>query len=513
MAVFHKNILGATLLVLILFLIVPKTTSASVPTFEMNPLLTGGVKATAVSTYAQLGQTIWKFALDAAVETLKRQILNMMVDQIVNWIQGGGEPKFITDWPAFFREAVDQAGGKFLQQMGLSQLCSPFKALLSAGFIPIPTFTTRTSCTLTQVGVNLEAFLKSFENGGWIAWNEMILKPQNNVYGAYIMAWDQYEIEKSAAEKSAAAEAQAGRGFLGVKECLEWDSSQAISACSEVYTDCKAQGSSSEECAQIEKQCYDQNQICKKYQTKTPGSVVGDLAAKAVGSDIDWLVNADDLAAYTSAIANAILNRMFAEGLSGLKTALTSNNRGESGGRGSGGGSAAQAQCAQLLGTAAYNDCVSSIQAGMDMREFQKNTLITMIDDELSYQNQLLGAKQATLTILNQSADILKQLGDCQGSISINLAPTQSSASTTMSQIAQIQSDIIALQMKQQEIKSITDIRQIPALWSQVSGVVKPAVTQSLAISAQQETTKTQEKMDTYQGQLDACKLDKQQQP
>ena len=41
------------------------------------------------------------------------------------------------------------------------------------------------------------------------------------------------------------------------------------------------------------------------------GWVVGDLAAKAVGSDIDWLVNADDLAAYTSAIANAILNKNF----------------------------------------------------------------------------------------------------------------------------------------------------------------------------------------------------------
>jgi len=43
--------------------------------------------------------------------------------------------------------------------------------------------------------------------------------------------------------------------------------------------------------------------------------------------------------------------------------------------------------------------------------------------------------------------------------------------------------------------------------------VVKPAVTQSLAISAQQETAQKQQKMDTYQGQLDACKLDKQQQP
>ena len=102
--------------------------------------------------------------------------------------------------------------------MGLSQLCSPFKPLLSAAFIPIPTFTQRTSCTLSQVGVNLDAFLKDFQNGGWIAWNQMVLNPQNNVYGAYIMAWDQYEIEKSAAAKAAEAEAQAGRGFLSVKD-------------------------------------------------------------------------------------------------------------------------------------------------------------------------------------------------------------------------------------------------------------------------------------------------------
>lgn len=505
MTVFRNKIISAVLLVFILFLIVPKTTHASVPIFEMNPVITGDV--------VNFGEMTWQWAWGVAQEILKKQLLDMMVDQIVNWIQGGGDPKFITDWPGFFREAVDQAGGKFLQKMNLSQLCSPFKGLLSAGFIPIPTFTTRTSCTLTQVGVNLENFLKSFENGGWVAWNEMVLKPQNNVYGAYILAWDQYEIEKSAAEKSKAAEAQAGRGFLGVKECLEWDSSRAIELCGEVYSDCTAQGTSGEQCAQLEKQCYDQNQVCKKERTKTPGSVVGDLAAEAVGADIKWLVNAKDFKAYVAAISNAILNRMFAEGLSGLKTALTSNNRGGGSVGASGSGSAAQAQCAQLLGAPAYNDCVNAMQAGIGLREFQKDHIISLINGDLVDQNKLLGAKQATLLILNQSIDILNQLTNCDQIASISLNHVQNAASTTMSQIAQIQSNIIALQMKQQEVMAVTDPLQIPPLFNAVIGIVKPSITQSLALDAQQETSQKRQEMNSYQQQLDACKLDKQQQP
>ena len=46
----------------------------------------------------------------------------------------------------------------------------------------------------------------------------MVLRPQNNIYGAYVMAWDQYEIEKSAAAKAAAAEAQAGKRIFKRKE-------------------------------------------------------------------------------------------------------------------------------------------------------------------------------------------------------------------------------------------------------------------------------------------------------
>jgi len=123
----------------------------------------------------------------------------------------------------------------------------------------------------------------------------------------------------------------------------------------------------------------------------------------------------------------------------------------------------------------------------------------------LIYQNQLLGAKQATLIILNQSADILNQLEGCQGTTPDALAQVQGAASTTANQIAQIQSDIIALQVKQQEIKAVTEISQIPALWVQVANVVNPTATYSLVLAARDETSQKQQAMSLYQQQLIFC--------
>ncbi|MDP3004442.1 MAG: hypothetical protein Q8N43_02990 [Candidatus Azambacteria bacterium] len=469
---FNKKFLAVVFIALIIVSIAPKPVSASVPIFEMNPIVTGDV--------VNFGEMLFEWAFKIAAEALKRQLLNMIVDQIVAWIQGGGEPKFITDWPGFFRDAVDQAGGKFIQRIGLSQLCSPFKLLLGAAFIPIPTFTERTSCTLSRIGVNIDAFLENFENGGWIAWQEMVLKPQNNVYGAYLLAWDQYEIEKSAAVKAAASEAQAGRGFLGVKRCIASHQENTGDAAGEI-------------------------EVCDKYETVTPGAVVGDLASKAVGSDIDYIVNAQDFAAYVGAIVNAILNRIFAEGVGLLHAGLSGDAGG--GGGGGGGGGSAQAQCAQLVDTPAYNDCIAAIQAGADILEFRKNHLISLIDQVLDspYQNRLLAAKQATLTILNKSVDILIQLQNCQESVPPALAQVQGAASTMANQITLIQSDIIALEALQQKIREVTDPSQIPALYTQVTGIINSIATLNSALDAEKETIQKQTDMNLYQQQLFSC--------
>lgn len=467
--------------------------SLFVPTFETNPALTtvqtGLQKITSLFTTGINVQQLFEWAFEIAVEALRRQLLNMIVDQIVQWIQGGGEPKFITDWPGFFRDAIDQAGGRFLQQLGLGLFCSPYNLALRAAFIPIPQFSDRSSCTLSQIGVNIDNFLKDFNSGGWVAWNEMILKPQNNIYGAYLMAWDEYEREKSAAEKAAAAEAQAGNGFLSVKRCIR-QHQETVGV--------------NEETGEPIYQT-----VCDEYQISTPGAVVGELAGQALGSDIPYIISAKEFAVYTAAITNAVLNRMFAEGVGLLHMAFSSGV--SSGGGGGGGGgtnagaSVAQSRCAPLLGTPAYTQCVNSVQSGQDIREFQKSYLIQIIDQDLTYQNQLLGAKQTTLIILNQSLDVLRQIEACRNSPQPDIALTQSGITTINTQIAAIQSDIIALQLKQQQIRNVTDLTQIPSLYAQVTGVVNPVGTQSLALAAQEETSQKNTLLSSYQGQLNLC--------
>ena len=280
-----KKIIAAIIISLIGLSIIPKTADAAQAVIVVNPVLkvesVSGIAA-AVATGATITEISFEWAFKTAKEILKKQLLDMMVDQIVAYIQGGGTPKFITDWPGFFRDAVDQASGKFLQQIGLSQLCSPFKPLLSRAFIPIPTFTERTSCTLSQVGVNIDVFLKDFRQGNWIAWQEMVLRPQNNIYGAYIMAWDQYEIEKSAAQKAAESEAQAGKGFLSVKKCLE----------------------------------QDEEGTCIKEEIVTPGDTVGVAVASAITSDTQWAAN---IQSWTAALINAVINRVIKEGVGVMK--------------------------------------------------------------------------------------------------------------------------------------------------------------------------------------------------
>ena len=489
-------IIAFILLASFLFLLAPKPSLAAVPTFETNPKVVGSEVTsalkntiTALSTAEGFAQQLLEWAFEMATEALRHQLLNMLVDQIVNWIQGGGSPKFITDWPGFFRDAVDQAGGRFLQQLGLGQLCSAFGRRLSAAFIPIPTFSQRSSCTISQVGANLEAFLKDFRQGGWIAWDEM-MRPQNNIYGAYLMAWDQYEIEKSAAQKAAEAEAQAGRGFLSVRRCIAWNN--------EGYQMCVASGLLESECKKAS---------CIKEEIVTPGAVVGDLAATAVSSDILYLTGgAKSFSAYVAAIANAILNRMFAEGIGLLNMAFSSGSSSTSGGAVT---SAAQLQCSQLLGTAAYNECVAAVQSGIDMREFQKNYLISYINEDLSAQNQLLGAKQATLAVLNSSISILTELAACQGSAP-QLSQATSNKSKIEQQIAAIQSDIVALQMKQQEIRAITNLSMVTAFYAQVIATVNPARTQTLVFSAQDETNQKYQDEASYQQQLTSCQQQQQ---
>jgi len=211
------------------------------------------------------------------LQTLKKRLLDMVVDQVIGYIQGEGEPRFITDWQGFFGDIAGAAVGDLAQALGLGFLCSPFslQLRLSIGLSGVDRFKTRFSCTLDQIVGNIENFYEDFRNGGWIALNTS-WQPQNNFYGSLLLAWDEQYNATANKLFAAANEVQAGGGFLDVKKCDE----------------------NGENCV-----------------TVTPGRALGDLASKAIGSDIDFIVEAEDLGAYIAAIADALINRVIREGV------------------------------------------------------------------------------------------------------------------------------------------------------------------------------------------------------
>ena len=99
----------------------------------------------------------------------------------------------------------------------------------------------------------------------------------------------------------------------------------------------------------------------------------------------------------------------------------------------------------------------------------------------------------------------MNQLQTCQGSAPSALAAVQSGIITITNQIAQIQSNIIALQLKSDEITLLSDLTKIPSLFVQVTGSVKPAITESLALAAQTETGLNLQNLLSYQEQLSLC--------
>src|SRR3989344_5249182 len=96
---FNKKLTISVFIFLIVFSVLPKPAFAYVlPVAEINPLMAIIEPAksiiTAVSTTGHWVELIAQWIFKMANEIIKRQLLNMIVDQIVVWIQGGGEPKF-----------------------------------------------------------------------------------------------------------------------------------------------------------------------------------------------------------------------------------------------------------------------------------------------------------------------------------------------------------------------------------------------------------------------------------
>ncbi len=264
-----KQIIAATFLAIIVMTVVP-----FIPKQRAHAII--GFEAESAAAY--------QLALEIAQEVLKKRFFDMVVDQIVVWIQGGGRPLFITDWNGFLAQYGNIVTGDLIGQLGLGAVCSPFGFQLQLAVMQPPRFMDQVSCTLDSIVGNMANFYNNFRSGGFIAYREM-WQSQNNFYGALLLTMDEKKTRISDARYVASQRAQAGGGYLGTEKCDDRGN------------------------------CY----------ITTPGTAIGAAAAKVMGADIDYIVNAKSLAAYVAAISDALINRVIREGVQGLQGVVVTN--------------------------------------------------------------------------------------------------------------------------------------------------------------------------------------------
>ncbi len=256
-------------------------------------------------------------------DIIAKRIIDYIVDETIKWINGGGDPKFVTDWKGFLDDAGKIAQDSIIKQVGLAPLCGPFKLQVQIGLLPVKKFSQRIECTLDDIVGNINDFYNDFSKGGWVAYSAM-WEPQNNFFGASIIAYDE-ALKKAAKEiESRKNDAQSGKGFLSWKTCEGGGDQQGYcnSTCNQWYS------------ADEYQDCYDycmatpmsEEELCQgtggKMQTKTPGSVISAVTDKSQTSDIEWAANIDS---WVSALINAVINRLIKEGVSELNNSNNQN--------------------------------------------------------------------------------------------------------------------------------------------------------------------------------------------
>ncbi|MBI2640852.1 MAG: hypothetical protein HYW91_03150 [Candidatus Sungbacteria bacterium] len=146
-----------------------------------------------------------KWIFDPAARIIIRALLQATTQQIVSWIQGNGGKNvgYVKNLEAALRHEADAAGGEFLNNLTGINLCGNIGAFLQIT-LRTPGLRQRLECTVTDIVRNLDNFYRDFQQGGWPAFIRVSLEPQNNPYGAYMIALD----------AKISAEASRQQGFL-----------------------------------------------------------------------------------------------------------------------------------------------------------------------------------------------------------------------------------------------------------------------------------------------------------
>ncbi len=327
---------------------------------------------------------------EVAVAELKKQILDQLVNQVIQWIQGGGKPKFVTDFDGFLKEAGNNAVGQFAENFGLEFLCSPFNLQLRFALFPVARFggSGKYSCTLDTIVANIEDFKNDFREGGWIAFDQSY-EPQNNFFGVLITANMEKNSKIAEATSKAVNEVNQASGFLSGKDCEEDPSSNA----------------------KDEDNDGKKGDILSTCKITTPGKQIGDITSKMLGSDFDYIVNANGVGEYVAAIADAAINSLIISGAEGLLGAKNGHQ----------GQNVQTDPCSGLTGRALQACRDYQVTRGAEI-QIQINIIKNQIEPQLNSRNN---ASSTIITTIQKLDNYLIDINKIAGEINLLSCPSK----------------------------------------------------------------------------------------
>ncbi len=399
-------------------IVVPREVQAVVPVFD----------AAASKQKAASNLKDWAFYLKTFLEWVRqdlmksirdliaKRIIDYIVDQTIQWIQGGGKPRFVTDWKTFLQDAWDIAFDSLDRELkgatGRS-LCDPFSLNLRIALTPIPRFGDQVQCTLNRVVQNVKNFYTDFSKGGWIGYTESFY-PANNLFGTWIIAQDELTRRQIAEAQARQNEALSGGGFLNVKgkclspvmerQCVEEDSGGSCLNYQDVQVG------------------------CDKYEVLTPGQTVGAALASAVTSDKDWAAN---IQSWSAALVNAAINRVVKEGILGIQGFVQDT----------------------LSEEPDYDPSDGTPYGEIIARDlaYKRQQFLEEPQEYLAEVNSLSTTKETSLTLAMRTTDILRTMEPLDCPSPTNPAEIQ----TAQSEVNRLQSEITRLNASSTQLQSI----------------------------------------------------------
>ncbi|MBI2466095.1 MAG: hypothetical protein HY452_01840 [Parcubacteria group bacterium] len=320
----------------------------------------------------QTAEKILKYGL----QKLKKRMLTQIQNDLVNWVQNGGEPRFIKDPVKFLKDNTKSTAARQIDEFFLSKninICSPFKA--NVRFLvtkPLLLREEAVRCSLGDIVGNLQNFAENFENGGWTTWLKLH-ETRNSLPGSYLAAAELINTDISRAGNAATAQISAGKGFLDQKICRETkapkyvlefvtindqilrsvalpdpvlvdqllsETSREVSSWADIwprlimpvtninYFNVLDASIELINTGEFRTTTYDPpiknlpaGTTCSKEETITPGSIIGDqISGVLEKTGIDNIINANDIAQILDAVIDAAVNRAAREGLSYMKS-------------------------------------------------------------------------------------------------------------------------------------------------------------------------------------------------